>query len=160
MTIDTMTILMNKLTQLHKSLLTVSQAKTEALKHNGIEEMQKLLQQERKHVQAVKQIEKQRAEAAAEWFEEQGYTGQEQTVSAMLELLSGEEKEELQRAYEALIFVLSDLKQQEALNAELIQQSMQFIHLSLNTLEPSIQSMNYGNQRQEAPKRSLFDSKA
>lgn len=74
MTIDTMTILMNKLTQLHKSLLTVSQAKTEALKHNGIEEMQKLLQQERKHVQAVKQIEKQRAEAAAEWFEEQGYT--------------------------------------------------------------------------------------
>lgn len=67
---------------------------------------------------------------------------------------------ELQRAYEALIFVLSDLKQQEALNAELIQQSMQFIHLSLNTLEPSIQSMNYGNQRQEAPKRSLFDSKA
>lgn len=160
MTIDTMTILMNKLTQLHKSLLTVSQAKTEALKHNGIEEMQKLLQQERKHVQAVKQIEKQRAEAAAEWFEEQGYTGQEQTVSAMLELLSGEEKVELQRAYEALIFVLSDLKQQEALNAELIQQSMQFIHLSLNTLEPSIQSMNYGNQRQEAPKRSLFDSKA
>lgn len=160
MTIDTMTILMNKLTQLHKSLLTVSQAKTEALKHNGIEEMQKLLQQERKHVQAVKQIEKQRTEAAAEWFEEQGYTGQEQTVSAMLELLSGEEKEELQRAYEALIFVLSDLKQQEALNAELIQQSMQFIHLSLNTLEPSIQSMNYGNQRQEAPKRSLFDSKA
>ncbi|MYL30981.1 MULTISPECIES: flagellar protein FlgN [Halobacillus] len=160
MTIDTMTILMNKLTQLHKSLLTVSQAKTEALKHNGIEEMQKLLQKERKHVQAVKQIEKQRAEAAAEWFEEQGYTGQEQTVSAMLELLSGEEKEELQRVYEALIFVLSDLKQQEALNAELIQQSMQFIHLSLNTLEPSIQSMNYGNQRQEAPKRSLFDSKA
>ncbi|MCA1021255.1 flagellar protein FlgN [Halobacillus litoralis] len=160
MTIDTMTTLMNKLTQLHKSLLTVSQAKTEALKYNGIEEMQKLLQQERKHVQAVKQIEKQRAEAAAEWFEEQGYTAQEQTVSAMLELLSGEEKEELQRAYEALIFVLSDLKQQEALNAELIQQSMQFIHLSLNTLEPSIQSMNYGNQRQEAPKRSLFDSKA
>ncbi|MBN8235319.1 flagellar protein FlgN [Halobacillus kuroshimensis] len=160
MTIGTIITLMNKLTQLHKSLLTVSQTKTEALKHNETDEMQKLLQQERKHVQAVKQIEKQRTEAAAEWFKQKGHTGQDETVSAMLELHSGEEKEELQRAYEALIFVLSDLKQQEALNAELIQQSMQFISLSLNTLEPSIQSLNYGNQKQEAPKRSLFDSKA
>ena len=56
---------------------------------------------------------------------------------------------------------ITQLKQQEQLNQALIQQSMQFVQLSLDILNPTIQTMNYGKNREDAgSKRSVFDSKA
>ncbi|SFJ45782.1 FlgN protein [Halobacillus dabanensis] len=163
MTIDTIITHMNQLKQLHDSLFSLSKKKTEALKTNDIEGIQQLLTQERKHVQAIGKIEKQRAQTVAQWSQGQGHPTAEPTVSEILEVLQGEGKARLQDSYEGLILVLADLKQQEKLNADLTQQSLQFVNMSLDLLQPSLQSLNYGGQQGPSgnqSKRSVFDSKA
>ncbi|WP_406944707.1 flagellar protein FlgN [Halobacillus sp. SY10] len=163
MTINSVITHMNQLQQLHESLLSLSLRKTEALKTNDVTGIQQLLIQEKKHVQAIEKIEKQRERSVNQWATEKGIPPRERTVSELIEILNGEEKEKLQNAYEALILVLADLKQQEKLNTELTQQSLQFINMSLDLLQPSIQSVNYGGQEGNnsgAAKRSIFDSKA
>ncbi|WP_181347260.1 flagellar protein FlgN [Thalassobacillus sp. CUG 92003] len=156
--------LMEKQKQLHESLLTLSQQKTEILKQGEHENFQALLAKERKHVQAIETVEKQRMQAVSSWYDEQGIRSEDPTVSEMLTLIDNEwEREELQRIFDAFIFVMSDLRKQEKLNAELTQQSLQFINVSLDMLQPSLKNMNYGKPSQDSDKnqkRSVFDSKA
>lgn len=164
MTIETIIGQMSKLKQLHESLFILSKKKTEALKANDTSAIQQLLTQERKHVQAIEKVEKERMTAVQHWYQAVGGEGEDPTISQMIEMIDGAEKNALLSIYEAFIIVLADLKKQEQLNAELTKQSLQFIHLSLDMLQPSIQKMNYGNKEKQgsgqAPKRSLFDSKA
>ncbi|SDJ22406.1 flagellar protein FlgN [Salimicrobium halophilum] len=152
---------MKRLVKLHKSLLNVSKEKTEALKSNDTTKIQQLGQEERKHIQAIEKVEKSRQNNVAAWYEQEGIRNPEPTISDVLERLEGEEHQKLNAEYEAMILVLADLKNQERLNAELTQQSLQFINLSLDLLQPSLSNMNYGGEESsDKPKRSVFDSKA
>ncbi|MBX0357538.1 flagellar protein FlgN [Halobacillus sp. Nhm2S1] len=162
MTVKPVINYMNQLQQLHESLLSLSTRKTEALKTNDVAGIQQLLLQEKKHVQAIEKVEKQRERSVAQWASEKDLHSREWTVSDLIEMVDGEEKELLQEAHEGLFLVLADLKQQEKLNKELTQQSLQFINMSLDLLQPSIQSVNYGGQEagKSTAKRSIFDSKA
>ncbi|QAS53701.1 flagellar protein FlgN [Halobacillus litoralis] len=164
MTIDTIINHMERLKQLHESLHVLSKKKTEALKKNDTAAIQGLMTDERKHVQAIEKIEKQRIKDVDAWSANRNLPSEQPTISDLIGLLEGEEKDQLQQAYDELILVLAELKQQEQLNSELTKQSLQFINLSLDMLQPSLQSMNYGNQNEQnsgqKPKRSVFDSKA
>lgn len=162
MTVATVIKLMGQMRQLHESLVKVSKQKTEVLKANDTNELQQLLVSERKHIQAINKIEKQRAEAVGQWYNNRGIQTSEPTVSDMLSYLQGEEHQALKEAYNELILVLADLKNQERLNAELTKQSLQFVNLSLDMLQPSLDSVNYGGKQDQTskPKRSVFDSKA
>ncbi|MGP4077723.1 flagellar protein FlgN [Halobacillus sp. K22] len=155
---------MDQLKQLHESLLILSRKKTEALKTNNTTDLQQMLTQERKHVQAINKVEKQRGDAAVSWFEAQGLSTYDPTISNMINNLEGDSQVQLQDIYEEMVLVLSSLKQQEQLNAELTKQSLQFINLSLNMLQPSLESVNYAGRttasNRNKPKRSTFDSKA
>ncbi|UOQ94401.1 flagellar protein FlgN [Halobacillus shinanisalinarum] len=159
--IDSIVDQMERLKQLHESLLTVSNNKTEALKSNDTEALQGILAQERKHVQAINSLEKKRLAVVAEWSVAAGFTHGDPTVSDILDVVEGAERERLQETYDSFIIVLADLKQQEVLNAELTKQSLQFIHVSLDLLQPSLSQMNYGKPAgTEGQKRPVFDSKA
>lgn len=152
---------MKRLVKLHKSLLHVSRKKTEALKTNDTGNLQQLGQEERRHIQALEKVEKGRRDNVRTWYDQEGIQNPDPTMSDMLEQLEGESHEKLNAEYEALILVLADLKNQERLNAELTQQSLQFINLSLDLLQPSLSNMNYGGEEgSEKPKRSVFDSRA
>ncbi len=164
MTIDPIVTSMTQLRQLHESLLVLSKKKTAVLKQNETDALSQLLAAERKHVQAIDKVEKQRIKAVQAWYETHGYRASDPTISEMIELAEGEEQQKLQIAYEAFILVLADLKKQETLNAELTKQSLQFINLSLDMLQPSLQNLNYGGGSKPngdtEQKRSVFDSKA
>ncbi|MFZ0370831.1 MAG: flagellar protein FlgN [Halobacillus sp.] len=155
---------MDHLKQLHESLLILSRKKTEALKSNDTNSIQQLLTQERKHVQAINKVEKQRGEAVVSWCEAQGLSTYEPTISNIIANLEGDSQAKLEAIYEEMILVLSSLKQQEQLNAQLTKQSLQFINMSLDMLQPSLDSVNYGGKsapsRNHKSKRSTFDSKA
>ena len=78
-------------------------------------------------------------------------------------LQNNEEKEQLQAIYENFIYVLADLKNQEKLNRELMEQSLQFVELSLDLLKPNHEkNMNYDKKQvqQNKASQSVFDSKA
>ncbi|ELK47059.1 flagellar protein FlgN [Halobacillus sp. ACCC02827] len=164
MTVNAIVEEMGRLQQLHESLLALSTQKTSALKSNDTKAIQQLLTKERKHIQAIEKIEKERRTAVDSWLHKTGMNMDNPTVSAICECLEGQDKQMLEGAYESLLHVLADLKSQEELNAELTKQSLQFVSLSLDLLQPSIQSMNYAQNENPgdsgAPKRSLFDSKA
>lgn len=157
--------MLQKLLSLHQSLLTLSKEKTEALKNGGMEELQAILVKERKHVQAIGKLEQEREILVTEWFKQAGITESEATVTVMLDVLQEpNEKQQLQEIFDKFVMVLMDLKKQEQLNHQLTHQSLQFVELSLDMIQPSMKNMNYGKPNTDsvdtAQKRSVFDSKA
>ncbi|GEL78712.1 flagellar protein FlgN [Tenuibacillus multivorans] len=164
MSIQTIVEHLEKLYQLNESLLTLSKQKTELVKKSQIDEFNELLMKERKHAQAIEQVESKRVKLTDEWFQQHAPNESEQTISQLIELLEDEAlKGQLQEVYEKLIYNLADLKQQEALNQDLIQQSLQFIELSMEMFQPQSKNINYDktkDQPNQKPNTSVFDSKA
>ncbi len=151
---------LEQLTQLHQRLYSLSVQKTEILKKGDMDELQNLLKQEKKTAKAINQIEAGRLEQTTTWAKEHVLAQEKVTVTTMLEYLQGTESgQALEQATTQLAEKLVALKQQETLNQELTQQSLQFVQLSLDMIAPTIDSFNYGNIQQPS-KRSVFDSKA
>ncbi|WP_431804171.1 flagellar protein FlgN [Halobacillus andaensis] len=153
---------LERLKQLHESLLALSKRKTEALKTNDIDGLRSCLNQERKHISAIETLEKKRSAAVKEWAaNEADYEGENPTISEIIEWVDWAERQQLKEVYDAFILVLAELKQQEVLNGDLTRQSLQFVNMSLDLLQPTIENVNYGGtSRTNGPKRSVFDSQA
>ncbi|WP_082233352.1 flagellar protein FlgN [Halobacillus massiliensis] len=160
MTIQKIILSLDRLKQLHTSMLSVSKEKTEAIKDNKIEQLHECLVAERKHLSAIEKLEKKRMEEVKTWALQENQTEEHPTISHILTVTEGEENRRLLEVYKSFLIVLADLKQQECLNGELTRQSLQFVNMSLDLLEPSIKNLNYGESAADRPKRSIFDSKA
>lgn len=155
----------NKLEQLivaHETLLALSRKKTEILKAGSQTELQALLVQEQKQIRVLEKAEKMRQQVVDDWFRDKPLQEETATITGMLEIMTDmHDKENLEQAAVRLAVIIADLKRQEHLNQNLIRQSLQFIELSLDLMNPSIQTMNYGNKKTGTEnKRSFFDSKA
>jgi hypothetical protein len=153
------------LSQLHESLVQLSLIKTDLLKKGNTEELQLVLKKEQKHVQAINQVEARRLTEIKQWATDHQFDPETMTVTFLLEKLTNEaDRIALEQVTTTLAGTLVHLKQQEALNKELTEQSLQFIQMSIDMAAPSIQNINYGNQKKEKTdqtnKRSVFDSKA
>ncbi|WP_017184921.1 flagellar protein FlgN [Alkalibacillus haloalkaliphilus] len=156
---------LEKINQLNESLYQLSQDKTERLKNNDLEAFNELLIKERKHAQAIDQLEAKRVQETDAWFQQNDLSDQEQTITNIIEnLKDGEHKQRLETLYEKLVFILANLKQQEQLNHDLTQQSLQYLELTLDLIKPTYQKdLNYRKPQQETNQttnRSVFDSKA
>lgn len=164
MTIKAILSALDRLIQVHESLLQLSLTKTDLLKSGKIEEVQAILKSEQKHIQAINKLEKQRLEAVDKWADAQNMTDQDKTVTAILEKLTDEnEQKQLEKTSTKLAKTLVQLKAQEGLNHELTEQSMQFVQMNLDLISPTIEQVNYGNKKEQndpQSKRSIFDSKA
>lgn len=164
MTIKAILSALDRLIQVHESLLQLSLTKTDLLKSGKIEEVQAILKSEQKHVQAINNLEKQRLEAVDKWADTTNMTDQDKTVTAILEKLTDEnEQKKLEATSTKLAKTLVQLKAQEGLNHELTEQSMQFVQMNLDLISPTIEQVNYGNKKEQndpQSKRSIFDSKA
>lgn len=149
----------HKLIGIHKSLIDLSEQKTTIVTKGSIVKLQSILTQERQTVQMLNKTEKNRQQAVEEWCMRNHVPTDHMTMTHMLNVLdTGEERDLLEQTTTELTQLLTDLKQQEQLNQSLIQQSMQFVQLSLDMMQPTIKNMNYGNQNKNRSKRSVFDS--
>lgn len=150
------------LVKIHEELLKSSEEKTEIVKEGSVEKLQALLVKERKLVRKAEQAEKDRQAHVESWYSKQQLATEEASVTNILEQLDNEqEKNALEQVTIDLTKVITSLKAQENLNLALINQSMQFVQVSLDLLSPTLKNMNYGNQSDiETPGRSVFDSKA
>lgn len=162
MSLETIGKSLQKLVQLHESLLVISEQKTTAIKADDIGKLQPLLVKERKHVQALEQEETTRQKEVKYWFDEHNLRSENQTITTMLELIKDKEHQAwISDITAQLTMVVTNLKRQEQLNHALIQQSLQFVELSLNMMNPSINKLNYGTKKvADSEKRSVFDSQA
>lgn len=122
--------------KLHKSLLELAKRKTAVIKENDLEQLNQLIKDEQKHIQAVGALETKRQQ------------------------LTGDE--DIQPEKEELLQVIIELKAVNELNQDLLTQSMQFVSLNLDLLMPQPDSINYSKEDNEddQPVRSMFDSQA
>jgi len=153
---------LERLVELQQSLLEISKQKTVDVKEGQIDHFQSTLVKERKAVQAIEQVEKERIQEVNQWCADHSIPDEQATLTGILEFLSDEdEKHNLEVLATELTEGIVKIKQQEDLNQVLIQQSMQFVQLSLELLNPSIGNMNYSAKKAtNQVERSVFDSKA
>lgn len=124
-----------------------------------------MLTKERQIIQKVEQLERLREQLVNQHFEENKVTNEEKTFTVLLETLAdGTEKNQLERLVANLIQLIVEIRESEQLNNELLQQSMQFVQLSLDMIQPQGQNINYGDHAKKkrtdsGQKRSVFDSK-
>ncbi|GGC83030.1 hypothetical protein GCM10007216_12000 [Thalassobacillus devorans] len=152
-----------KLKHLHVSLLQLTKEQTVVLKSGDTDKLQQMLPKERKLLQAIEKAENDRLEAVSEWYRQKNIGEESPQASRLLEILEdSEEKNILQKNLEEMTSLIFAIKGQQQLNAELTKQSLQFIHLSLDMLQPDINQMNYGRKTEisRGENRSIFDSKA
>lgn len=161
MSVATIIQSLQKLIHIHASLVDVSEQKTSIIKEGLIDKLQPILSKERQAVQMLEKAEAKRQQAVEQWYMDNQLTSSTMTITHMLDVLdSSEERHQLEEATTELTHLLTELKRQEQLNNALIQQSMQFIQMSLDMMQPTIKNVNYGDQNNHQSKRSVFDSKA
>lgn len=153
-----------KLTVLHEQLLSISKQKTDKITESDTEGLVKLLTKERQLVQQINQVESKRSELVNQLCKERNIETEDITITRLLENLDNQiEKADLEDEVTKLIEQIVQIRESEQLNNELLQQSMQFVQLNLEMLQPEAQQVSYGNnaqQRQQTSrKRSVFDSK-
>lgn len=153
---------LTELVDIHDKLIELSKEKTEIIKEGSVEKLQQILSSERKSVQALEKVEKNRQKQVEIWCSEQKLPKNDMTITKMLELISEQvDAKRLEEKTIKLTQTITKLKQQEQLNKELIHQSMQFVQLSMDMISPTINNLNYGkNKESTSIKRSMFDSKA
>lgn len=144
---------------LYEMVLETAVRKTEAVKKGDIRALDQLLAEEQKLVGSIQLVEVERQRELHRLF-----PGKDQlpTLSECIALASGDEKILLEKWHGRLAKVLKEMKERNDLNQQLINQSLQFIHFSLNLLQLNPEQMNYGpapSNTGGVPSTSVFDSK-
>ncbi|MFJ5769127.1 flagellar protein FlgN [Psychrobacillus sp. NPDC093180] len=155
---------LTKLDMLHKSLLEVAYKKTEAIKTGDMDSLNQLLKDEQAHVAGISQLEQQRQKEVTDYLRAKGIAPTDNpTVALVLENTNtNEEKEQLGAERNKLLLTLESLKNQNDLNQKLTLQSLQFVNLTLDTLRPKPDQINYSKSEVQAPSKgkAYFDSQA
>ncbi len=154
MSIPTIITILEKMLTLHSYLYELTVRKEEVVKANKVDELQQITREEKQYTRAIVQLEKQRAELS-----------DGKTVTELTEMGTPTEKSTLLDLKARLTETIANIQKQNELNQLLLQQSLQFVTMTLNTLNPQPNAVNYekpANTKKSvsAPARSLFDSKA
>ncbi len=140
---------MNALLQLHDSLWSVTEKKTEILQKGDTEALQQLLKEEDKHVRAIEKVERKRQQLVRDLVPEHGTS----SFDDCLAYVSIADKEKMLAIREQLAGKLLQIKERNVLNQELLNQSLHFVHLSMNMLRPKEEATTYGPQKGKKPQQ-------
>jgi flagellar biosynthesis/type III secretory pathway chaperone len=147
-----MTSLLERLLTSHEELLTLGERKTDVLKLGDMKALDVLLKEEDLQVKKLQMIEKERLLKFANV-----------TLGDVLEQAELDEKENLIHLQEKLISAFEALKNRNQLNQELLEQSLQYVNMSLSMVQPENEPATYKNPKANPyniNSTSLFDSKA
>ncbi len=153
MSTDALVNTLSKLLVLHKSLLLLAKQKTEIIKAGDMDSLNNIIKEELKHVQAIKKIDKER----------ENITKNIPFDDLINEITDQKYKNKLEQLKNDLMAELDQLKKQNDLNHQLIEQSLQFVNISLDLLLPDTEAIDYslnGKIDNELTRISTFDSKA
>jgi flagellar biosynthesis/type III secretory pathway chaperone len=147
-----MTSLLERLFTSHEELLDLGERKTEALKLGDMKELEVLLKGEDLQVKKLQMIEKERMLKFANV-----------TLTDVLEQADESEKENLLGLQAQLFQIHEALKSRNQLNQDLLDQSLQYVNMSLSMVQFENEPVTYAKSKTKgyyANNTSLFDSKA
>ncbi|WP_028393524.1 flagellar protein FlgN [Bacillus cihuensis] len=153
---------LDKLIKLHKGLYELASRKTEIIKRSDMDALTALLNEEQKYVKAIEMIDREREATVHEFLMARSPGMAKATLTEIIEMVDGPEKQELVRLRAELNDEVSHLKEKNSLNQQLIYQSLQYVNLSLDMLRPRPQEYNYEKpiQNKNRQAKSIFDSQA
>ncbi len=151
--------------EVHQELNQVAETKTELIKQNKVAALDSLIRKESKLVHKLQIVEKQREQQVHAFFQWIGGEREHATISEMVGYVSTKERELLSELQYALLDEIYKLRKSNELNQSLIAESLQFVNLSLDLLNPGVEELQYRRpeEREESNSRrnpAIFDSKA
>lgn len=163
MKFDSLIRILEKQLKLYTSLYEIAISKVDVIKGNDISTLNQMMNNEQKHITAITALENERIKELQQLF--QTSSGSQPTMSECIEKADIEQKLILEDLYKNLTDLLQKIKDQNELNQELIQQSLQFVNYSLDLFQPRTKSINYGppsGNKKATPigSRSIFNSQA
>lgn len=147
-----MTSLLERLLKSHEDLLALGERKTEVLKIGDMKTLDVLLKEEDLQVKKLQMIEKERMMKFANV-----------TLGDMLDQAEAPEKERLLHLQDHLVQKYEALKSRNELNQRLLEQSLQYVNMSLSMVQPQSEPATYSHTKKNPYNKnssSLFDSKA
>ncbi|WP_088104282.1 flagellar protein FlgN [Halalkalibacter urbisdiaboli] len=154
-----------ELIRIHQQLNELASKKVDSIKQGDMPALEALVREESKLASKLRTTELMREKQVHAFFAEQGEANEHATISSMIALVSSDEANLLQRLQKVLVQEVNELKKQNELNQSLIQESLQFVNLSLDLLIPNAEDVSYKRpqareERSYEPSHSIFDSKA
>ncbi|MCM2675699.1 flagellar protein FlgN [Alkalicoccobacillus plakortidis] len=154
---------MTELVDLHEQLNQLADQKKECLIKQNTIELEALVRNETKLVHRMQVTESIRMKAVTDLLDSKDLPTDQHTFSMVLDQINGEEKSLLTDVYNELTELVFQVKAKNDQNQLLIQDALQYVHVSLDLLAPSAEDFQYTADHQGSDKgigRSLFDSKA
>jgi flagellar biosynthesis/type III secretory pathway chaperone len=151
---------MEKLLKLHQSLYELSTKKTDIVIKGDMDALNQIIKDEQAHIAAINKFENERQK-----FAEVLLPGVDNpSISDCLEAVGGTHKEALNRLRTELLEIVTQIKDKNELNQQMIYQSLQFVNLSLHLFAPQPEDFNYGppagKTSEQGQALGLFNSKA
>lgn len=157
---------LHKLNELHTTLLELGERKQQVLINNEVDELTRLTNEEAKLMKQVSDQERMWLSNIADFLAEKGLEPNPQmTMSELIKLVfDATDKQALIDAQQQLLATMDQLSQINALNQQLIEQSLAFINYTLDLLtDDQSELLGYSNpadkQRTNNP-NAIFDTKA
>ncbi|WP_226085909.1 flagellar protein FlgN [Mesobacillus sp. S13] len=156
MSAESLTVIMNKMLKLHKSLYELTVKKTGIVKKGDTAALDQLLKDEQAHMAAINKLEQER----------QAVSRSISPDASLQEIAEANpvEKNQLLKIKADLVEVISEIKARNELNQQMIHQSLQFINFSKSLVMPQEKEINYGPPagKKAKPGQSpgMFNSKA
>ncbi|MGG1614567.1 MULTISPECIES: flagellar protein FlgN [Paenibacillus] len=154
------------LDELYRTLIELGAEKQKAIMANDVAGLTQVMTKETRLLKQAAELDELREESVFRFLKEKGIRSQlNLTITEMSRLVfDTEEKQMLLDAQRQLSITLQELKRLNAINKELIEQSLTFIDYSLNLLTslPEDELMYTDPTKQQATKknRSYFDTRA
>lgn len=156
---------LKKMNDLYMRMLSVCRDKHRAIIDNNTSELVKCMAEETRLLNQINEAEEQRIEAMNAFLKEKGIKSQlNLTVSEIARLVfDPNEKAELLETRSQLLNNATELKNQNQLTQQLLEQSLSFIDFSLNLLvgvDDDLIYQNPTNAPLKPTKNNFFDAKA
>lgn len=150
--------LLDTFIQMHQELNLLAKEKEQAVINSDLEQIEAIIQKENMYVKRLEQLERQREQMAKQVIP----TGN-RSLQAMLPFFHEQDQATMIERQQTLMAEIETLQYQNALNQQLILDSLKFINLSLDLAQPVDPFAHYSDrtdEEDERPVRSMFDTKA
>lgn len=152
--------LLEQLTTAHHKLNQLGKEKEQILIDSNLEQLESIIQKESMYVKVIEQLENERMEVTKRMMPH--YAGTP-TIQEVLPLCNDGQKEMLRKKQQQLLEQIEALQYQNALNQQLILDSLKFVNLSLDLAQPVNPFAHYSSDaddEEEELERRMFDTKA
>lgn len=153
------------MTVVHERFNEQAVRKEETIKTGDMEGLDQVMKEESPLIQQLRKLENTRQHLVLQWMKDKGLVKENVTMDQLTPLFPAKEREAVEYWQRRLMTEIDKLKEQNSLNQQLLEDSLRFVNLSLDAMNPQEQNQftSYSGDGEqdddEQGGRSLFDSK-